>query len=674
VISARLRQPSRITLGAVLLCTAITAWAELDLAAFDRQVDAQLAPLRPADSAEPPGIDIRVTGLDPATDIRGFVELIDADGSAWLPTLLMRSDDERQTLTGKLPPLPPGVADMRINLRLRNDTGIRWLARTVRLHTGGDLFAVDWTIRNTTTGSASIDATAWSVTDPRPLLQRLLPTPFGLPVAAVATLDDRTEPPPGLENLESACAADPTRVRSPFSALAPAARAHWRIRLLAVRCALWAGRRDIAFAGILRAADDDQLRPALAAPALELARSDIDHQRHERALATLDAIDPVLPDTARDDWRHLRALAYLGLRQPDMASETLSAGRHLGPLVHWESGDPDHVKYIYMRMNLAIALAQSGHKPLAMTLLDDIGRRNPDDDETLALRERANAMLGWMLLRDGHGANAVAVFDRMFSGSQAADMAMLGLGWALAGEPGSAHPRPRLPVDASVTMAAPTPTVLVAMERADVLSCEQILALLPGAATPCSVPTELDWSWPDDEEQRRDRALSVWSALLDRQTQSVASIEAAIAAADILIHRQRQATAGEQLDTTLMTISRTDSAIAEARRHLAGALPTTPTARPGTAMRTGAEAVDLELGNWLASAPVHQALETLQWLDAPWVDTLEPARREHLRAIRQSLLEALVADGQSRLDGIHERLRRYEFAARFRLARLQDAS
>lgn len=101
----------------------------------------------------------------------------------------------------------------------------------------------------------------------------------------------------------------------------------------------------------------------------------------------------------------------------------------------------------YLRLNLGIALLNSGEEARGRTVLDSVGRDNANDPESLAIRDKANVTLGWHFLQNRLGASAKPVLSRVRSQGLFANRALLGLGWAELAPAGERQLRSDLPDD-----------------------------------------------------------------------------------------------------------------------------------------------------------------------------------------------------------------------------------
>lgn len=86
----------------------------------------------------------------------------------------------------------------------------------------------------------------------------------------------------------------------------------------------------------------------------------------------------------------------------------------------------------YARFNLGVALIRSGEVDRGTALLDELGRGPGPDEETRALRDRANLALGFASLQDGRPQQARSYLERVRLDGIESNKALLGFGWAAA--------------------------------------------------------------------------------------------------------------------------------------------------------------------------------------------------------------------------------------------------
>ncbi len=84
----------------------------------------------------------------------------------------------------------------------------------------------------------------------------------------------------------------------------------------------------------------------------------------------------------------------------------------------------------YAQFNLGVALVRNGDVETASGILDDLGSMSPYNEETAALRDKANLALGYSLLQDGRPAAAKTPLQRVRLEGPFSNKALLGVGWA----------------------------------------------------------------------------------------------------------------------------------------------------------------------------------------------------------------------------------------------------
>lgn len=164
--------------------------------------------------------------------------------------------------------------------------------------------------------------------------------------------------------------------------------------------------------------DSDVAVPVRNDAAYRLARLHFEKGQLDDALHALGRIEGRVPEAIRDDIEFLRANVYLGMERPAFAAatlETMDAGRELAPFVAY---------------NLGIALLQDGREEAALAQLDAAGTGNSEEPEALAIRDKANLVLGTILLESGRYDEAKQYLDRVHLQGPFAAQALLSSGWA----------------------------------------------------------------------------------------------------------------------------------------------------------------------------------------------------------------------------------------------------
>ncbi|MEO7775277.1 MAG: hypothetical protein ABIT36_13385 [Steroidobacteraceae bacterium] len=145
------------------------------------------------------------------------------------------------------------------------------------------------------------------------------------------------------------------------------------------------------------------------------ARGYLDKTEH-----ALTQITGMLPPSMEAEKQHLLANALMRLGRFDAAIALLQG---------W-SGPEDWMTYA--RFNLGVALARSNRLADADPLLTMVGTLNSDNDEMLALKDKANLALGFAYLQAEQPARAKPVLERVRLNGAQSNKALLGVGWAAA--------------------------------------------------------------------------------------------------------------------------------------------------------------------------------------------------------------------------------------------------
>jgi tetratricopeptide (TPR) repeat protein len=176
-------------------------------------------------------------------------------------------------------------------------------------------------------------------------------------------------------------------------------------------------RAGRAIRAVLEAAVDDDIRNDAA---YRLARIHFQKGQMEEAMQALGRIDGEVSELIRDDVEFLRANVHLGSGSPAEALETLEV------LADSEAYGA------FAAYNLGIAHLQAGDEDAARVQLDFAGSRVTEELGELAIRDKANLVLGTMMLEDGHFDLAVPYLNRVRIDGPFSNQALLSAGWASA--------------------------------------------------------------------------------------------------------------------------------------------------------------------------------------------------------------------------------------------------
>jgi hypothetical protein len=151
---------------------------------------------------------------------------------------------------------------------------------------------------------------------------------------------------------------------------------------------------------------------------LQLAKSRHRRNDHNAAKEALGKAGDALKSQAHDERTNLMGLLQMLDDEHSAASETLAG---LSKKSDWSQ---------YGEFNRAIALYRSGEKEQGIELLDKIGAHKTDTHEMRSIRDRANLVLGYLLLEAEQPEPALKALQRIRLNSPASSQALLGAGWA----------------------------------------------------------------------------------------------------------------------------------------------------------------------------------------------------------------------------------------------------
>jgi hypothetical protein len=149
-----------------------------------------------------------------------------------------------------------------------------------------------------------------------------------------------------------------------------------------------------------------------------LARLYFRKDQPDQALATLERMHGDVPPGVRDDVEFLRAQIYLAKGRFAEASGILKKLQG----AHGLEG--------FAGYNLGVALLEEGKEQDGRQYLDRTGRILGDSPATLAIRDKANLVLGYKLLDQNGGDQAKLVLERVRLAGPFSNRALLGSGWA----------------------------------------------------------------------------------------------------------------------------------------------------------------------------------------------------------------------------------------------------
>ncbi len=174
-------------------------------------------------------------------------------------------------------------------------------------------------------------------------------------------------------------------------------------------------RAGRAIKAVLEADVEDEVRNVAA---FRLARIHFQKDQPVDALHALDRIHGKVPDSIRDEVEFLRANVYTAMGRP------ADAARVLEGLQGSESLEG------FSTYNLGIARLQEGNAKEAVQQLDAAGQISANDPATVAIRDKANFVLGTMFFEANEFGAAQKALDRVSLEGPYSNQALLRAGWA----------------------------------------------------------------------------------------------------------------------------------------------------------------------------------------------------------------------------------------------------
>ena len=174
-------------------------------------------------------------------------------------------------------------------------------------------------------------------------------------------------------------------------------------------------RAGRAIKAVLEGAVDESIRNEAA---FRLARIHFQKTQLDEALHALERIHGTIPPEIRDDVEFLRANVYMATSRPADAVKVLGPLRSEANLAAFSA------------YNLGVALLQDGRRDEAVDQLDKAGRLTAADGAALAMRDKANLVLGTLLFEAGNFERARQSLDRVRLDGPFSNQALLRAGWA----------------------------------------------------------------------------------------------------------------------------------------------------------------------------------------------------------------------------------------------------
>ena len=174
-------------------------------------------------------------------------------------------------------------------------------------------------------------------------------------------------------------------------------------------------RAGRAIEAVLEGAVDELVRNDAA---YRLARIHFQKGQLDDALRALDRIDGRVPEAIRDDIEFLRGNVYLAQGRAEEAQPVFSQLAKSDEFAAFAS------------YNLGIAHLQAGQRSLAVEQLDAAGLYAAAGEDELAIRDKANLVLGTLLLEEGQHTAALPYLNRVRLDGPFSNKALLSAGWA----------------------------------------------------------------------------------------------------------------------------------------------------------------------------------------------------------------------------------------------------
>ena len=174
-------------------------------------------------------------------------------------------------------------------------------------------------------------------------------------------------------------------------------------------------RAGRAIKAVLEGAVDERVRNDAA---FRLARIHFQKGQMDDAMRALERIEGEIPRAIRDDIDFLRANVYLA---QDRNDESLDVLKKLQASESYGG---------FAAYNLGIAYLQGGRRTEALEQLEKAGLITTDDPGEMAIRDKANLVLGTVFLEEGAYEQALPFLNRVRLDGPFSNQALLSAGWA----------------------------------------------------------------------------------------------------------------------------------------------------------------------------------------------------------------------------------------------------
>ncbi|MFV2059048.1 MAG: hypothetical protein ACC653_00110 [Gammaproteobacteria bacterium] len=141
---------------------------------------------------------------------------------------------------------------------------------------------------------------------------------------------------------------------------------------------------------------------------------------HQDALAeiALSQVGDSLPEVFIQEKNNLLIETYIRLEQLDNAQKQI------------DSIDDDNEFYFYSKYNLGVAYIRADKTEFGTKILTELGELDSEQNDLLALRDKANIALGFSFLRENKAELATEYFTKIRLNGPFSNKGLLGLGWS----------------------------------------------------------------------------------------------------------------------------------------------------------------------------------------------------------------------------------------------------
>jgi len=176
-------------------------------------------------------------------------------------------------------------------------------------------------------------------------------------------------------------------------------------------------RAGRAIKSVIEGNVDDETRNNAA---YRLAKIYHQKQQPENALQTIEGIKGKIPEKIKYDLELLKAQIYISNKKFQKAIALLEDIENVSDVLGFSG------------YNLAIAYVGNNQSEMGILQLDKVGQIVSNDKVVLAIKDKANLVLGYKLMENNNPDKARKYFERIRLDGPFSNKALLGLGWASA--------------------------------------------------------------------------------------------------------------------------------------------------------------------------------------------------------------------------------------------------